>query len=133
MDLSKLNLAVMAEAGTTMEVRHPVTDELLTDDANGKPMTITLLGADSPTFKRAVSDIAQASQGRKKVSAAEIERNTVNALARATLGWSDNWTWDGKPFPYTDENCRKLYAERPWLRTQVDEFIADRSRFFGKA
>jgi|TARA_R110000737_G_scaffold37690_2_gene57487 hypothetical protein len=133
MDLSKLNLAVMAEAGTTMEVRHPVTDELLADDANGKPMTITLLGADSPTFKRAVSDIAQASQGRKKVSAAEIERNTVNALARATLGWSDNWTWDGKPFPYTDENCRKLYAERPWLRTQVDEFIADRSRFFGKA
>ena len=133
MDLSKLDLGKMAETGTELQVRHPVTDEVLTDDVKGEPMTIMVLGADSPTFKRAVSDIAQASQGRKKVSAAEIERNTVNALARATLGWSGNWTWDGKPFPYSDENCRKLYAERPWLRTQVDEFIADRSRFFKKA
>lgn len=132
MDLNDLDLATRAEAGATMEARHPITDEVL-KGADDKPMTLTLLGADSPTFKRAMSDVQQALSGRKKVSTAEAERQAVNALARVTTGWSDNWTWSGEPFPYSPENCRKLYAERPWLRGQVDEFIADRSSFFGKA
>jgi len=132
MDLDILDLSAQAEQGATMELRHPVSDETLMG-ADGKPLTLTVLGADSPTFKRAVNDIQQATQGRKRMSPAEQERNTVNALARATTGWSKNWTWGGKPFEYSEVNCRKLYAERAWVRTQVDEFIADRSRFFEKA
>ncbi|MBM2293743.1 hypothetical protein JQX09_17580 [Sulfitobacter pseudonitzschiae] len=132
MDLNQLDMAEYAAAGAVLEVRHPATDEILMGD-DKKPMTITLLGADSPAFKRAVQDIQAANQKRKNVSPAEQERNTVNALARATVGWSDNWTWDGQPFPYSPENCRRLYSERPWTRTQVDEFIADRANFFVKA
>lgn len=131
-DLDNLDVSADAEKGATLEIRHPVTDEVLRDDA-GNPLTITLMGADSRTFKRAVNDIQMASSARKKVSAAEVERNTVDALARATVGWSDNWTWGGKPFAFSAENCRKLYAERTWVRSQVDEFVADRSQFFTKA
>lgn len=132
MDLKDLDLGVKAEQGATMEVRHPITDEILMG-ADGNPLTIHLLGADGPTFKKAVFDIQQAASTRKKLTPSEQERNNVNALARATVGWSDNWLWDETPFHYSPENCRKLYTERPWVRVQVDEFIADRARFFGKA
>jgi len=132
MDMNNLDLAADAEKGATFSVRHPVTDELLTG-SDEKPLTIQVHGVDSATFKRAVQDINQAASGRKKVSPAEQERQTVNALARATIGWSDNWVWGGEPFKFSPENCRKLYAERAWLRAQVDEFIADRSRFFAQA
>jgi len=133
LDFDDLDLSAQAEEGAVLELRHPVTDETLTGDKDGKPLTITLLGADSATFKRAVNDIQQALSTRKKVTPAEQERNTVNALARATVGWSNNWTWGGKPFEFSAENCRKLYAERSWVRSQVDEFIADRARFFKTA
>ena len=132
MDMNELDLAPGAEAGATMPVCHPVTDEVLKGN-DDNPMTITLMGADSATFKRAIIDIQQATKPGKKLSAAEQERNTINALARITIGWSKNWTWDGKPFEFSAENARRLYAERPWVRGQVDEFIADRSAFFQKA
>ena len=132
MDFDDLDLSAQAEKGATLELRHPVTDEVLTG-ADDKPLTITVLGSDSPTFKRVVGDLAQAAQGRKKFTMAEQERNAVNILARATTGWSDNWVWGGEPFEFSAENCRKLYADRPWARSQVDEFIADRSRFFKQA
>lgn len=131
-DLADLDLSQRAEQGAELEILNPLTYETLVG-SDEKPLVIRLLGADSPTFKRAVQEIQQSAQNKRRVPPAEQERNTVNALARATVGWSDNWVWDGQPFPYTAENCRKLYAERPWLRTQVDEFIADRSAFFGKA
>ena len=129
MDFKDLDVAAHAEEGAVLELRHPYTDEVLMGDSDGKPMTITLLGADSPTFKRAVTDIQQASSKRKRHTPAEQERNVVNALARATVGWSDNFEWDGEPFPFTAENCRRLYTERAWVRSQVDEFMADRSNF----
>lgn len=132
MDMNDLDLAADAEKGATLVVRHPVTDEILLG-SDEKPLTIQLLGVDSATFKRAVQDINVAGNGRKKVSPAEQERQTVNALARATIGWSNNWVWSGEPFKFSPENCRKLYSDRAWLRVQVDEFIADRTRFFGQA
>ena len=132
MDFDDLDLSAQAEKGATLELRHPVTDELLLG-SDDEPLTITVLGAGRTTFKRAVNEIQQANSTRKKITAAEQERNTVNALARATIGWSDNWVWGGEPFKYSAENCRKLYSERSWARSQVDEFIANRARFFTQA
>jgi len=132
MDMDDLDLAPGAEAGATMELRDPYTDEVIRSD-DGEPWTITVMGADSPTFKRAIIDIQQATKPGRKMSPAEQERNTVNALARITIRWSKNWTWGKKPFEFSPENARRLYADRPWVRGQIDEFIADRSAFFRKA
>lgn len=131
-DLSNLDVTAKAADGATYTVLHPADDTELMGGDN-KPMTIHLLGADSPAFKKAVQQIINATGTRKKLSADEQERNAVNALVKATVGWSDNWVWDGKPFLYSVENCRKLYTQRAWIRSQVDEFIAERSNFFTEA
>lgn len=128
MDLSTLDTTSAAETGATLIVRHPVTGEDLKGE-DGNPMTLTLLGADSGAFKRAVSDSMKSNKGRKDLSIADAERSTVDMLARVTTGMSDNWTWDKEPFPFSKENIKRLYTERPWMREQVDAFIADRSNF----
>lgn len=131
-DLSQLDTVAAADTGATMTVRHPVTG----DDLNGaddKPMTLTVLGADSGEFKRAVSDSAKARKPGKVATIADAERATVDMLTRITTGMSGNWTWDGKAFPFSKENVKRLYTERPWLRQQVDEFIADRANFLASS
>lgn len=132
MDLADLDLTAAADKGAALTLRHPVTDEDLTDD-KGNPMRITVLGADSGEFKRIIADLSRKAQGRKKTpTLAEQERQTVDMLARVTTGW-DGIIWEGKALPFTADACRMLYTERPWIRRQVDEFIADTSNFFGKA
>ncbi len=132
MDMNNLDLATDAAKGAVLTIRHPVTDEIL-KGSDEEPLTIRLLGVDSAVFKKAVQDINHTVSGRKRISAAEGERRTTDALVSATVSWSDNWVWDGEPFKFSTENCTKLYTERAWLRIQVDEFIADRSRFFAQA
>lgn len=127
MDMNDLDTVAAADTGATMIVRHPVTGDDLMGD--GKPMTLTVLGADSGEFKRAVSDSAKARKPGKTATIADAERATVDMLTRITTGMSGNWTWDGKAFPFSKDNVKRLYTERPWLRQQVDEFIADRSNF----
>lgn len=127
MDLSKLDTVAAADKGATMTVRHPVTGDDLTE--GDKPMTLTLIGADSGAFKRAVADSIKTAKPGKQANLADVERNTIDILVRVTTGLSDNWKWDGKPFPFSADNVRRLYTERPWIREQVDKFIADRSNF----
>ncbi|KQI67047.1 hypothetical protein AN189_17650 [Loktanella sp. 3ANDIMAR09] len=132
MDLSNLDTVAAANTGATMTVCHPATGEEL-KGADGKAMTLTLMGADSGEFKRAVADSMKTNKGRKQSTLADAERATVDLLTRVTIGMSDNWEWDKKPFPFSKENVRRLYDERPWLRQQVDEFIADRSNFLANS
>jgi hypothetical protein len=132
MDLADLDLTAAADKGAALTLRHPVTDEDLTAD-DGTPMTITLLGSDSGKFKRAFGDLRKKAQGRKgAASDAEIERNTVNILVSVTTGWS-GIVWEGKPLGFSEENAKMLFTARPWIRDQMDAFMADRSNFFGKA
>ena len=128
MDLASLDMEAAADKGATLTLRHPRTDEDLTDD-NGKPMTVTVLGAESGEFKRIIADLHRKAQGRKKSpTLAEQERQTVDMLVRVTTGW-DGIQWEGKALAFNAENCRMVYAERPWIRRQVDEFIADAANF----
>ncbi len=131
MDMNDLDTVAAADSGATMTVRHPVTGDDLMHD--GKPMTLTVLGADSGEFKRAVSDSVKSRKPGKAISVAEAERATIDMLGRITTGMSENWTWDKKPFPFSKDNVKRLYTERPWIRTQVDEFIAERSNFLGNS
>ena len=129
MDLTKL--AVDTD-GTALELRHPVTGEVLYDD-DGKAITITLLGMDSEPFKRAQRAIInkRLQQGQKaKVTAEDLEKEAVDTLVGCTVDWS-GIVLDGKPVPFSKDAARALYtrSDLPFIREQVDSFIAERSNF----
>lgn len=123
MDLS--TLAVSTE-GSELTLTHPVTGAPL-------PVKITLLGTDSPTFRKAQRAIAnrRLKQAKKtSITVEEIENEGIDALVSCTVGWS-GVEIDGKKLDFNPENVRKLYTDLrlPFIREQVDAFIAERANF----
>lgn len=134
MDLSKIDLASAAEQGATMQLKHPVNGQLLFDGEGDhkKAITITLAGRDSERFQRAYRSIQNRRLGRRnkeKQTVEQFENETIELLARATLGWQ-HITLEGAPLEFSEQNARRLYERLPWVREQIDEFIEDRQNFF---
>lgn len=131
MDFKTLDLTPSAEKGSAMVVRHPVTDEDLTD-AKGKPVTITLLGNHSREFRQKVDEMSRRQNKRRNsdnLTLAEAERRAAELLAAVTVSWS-GVEWEGQKLECNRENAEMLYRELPWVRTQVDEFVGDVGNFF---
>lgn len=128
MDLKKFDLTQAADQGATIELLHPVTGEVLTD--KGKPVTITVLGADSKVFKDAVKARTRRALGEKKqkIDLDKTERENAELLAKCTLQWS-GIEEDGKKLDCTFENAVQVYLQYSWIRDQVDEAIGDRANF----
>jgi len=129
MDLASL---AVSQEGQTLELRHPIEGTVLKTD-KGKPITITLVGTDSDVFRKAQRSILDRrlnQKGKTKLSAAELEEEAVTTLISCTLGWS-GIVLDGEELAFNKDNVRKLYSrtDLPWIRDQVDEFIADRANF----
>ncbi len=132
MDFADLDVSSAADSGATLHIEHPTTGEPLFTEA-GKPITVRVKGADSKSFRQEMHRLAEAQAGkRQKVTRAKAETNAIELLASVTIGW-DGIVWEGEPLKFSEENARMLYRERPWLREQVDEFIADRANFFKDA
>ena len=51
MDLSLIKITEQSDAGADMELTHPVTGEVLTQD-DGSPITIHLCGIDSAAYRK---------------------------------------------------------------------------------
>lgn len=123
--------------GRIMIVVHPNGQLLGSIDKDGTPhgSTITLLGADSDEYK----SVRNAS-GNRRLDASvrrgnivagsleEIESDTLDALVAATVSWT-NFKNDGQDIPCTPANVRMVYVKVPWLRRQVDKFVADDANF----
>lgn len=125
MDLSELDAG--KESGEVMKLRHPVSKEEL-------PVTIALVGIDSERFRAASREIINRrlkNQTRRRdtsVKVEEIEAESLEQLAAATLGW-EGVELDGKALPFSHVNALKLYRRLPWVKDQVDTFVADRENF----
>ena len=131
MDLKNLDLRAAAEKGATLTLRHPVTDEDL-KTSKGEPITITVLGSDSREFRRKIDEISRQRQRKKGTpSLAESDRMAAELLASVTRSWF-GIEWEGKALECNAENAEMLYRERPWVRHQVDEFVADVGNFSPK-
>lgn len=61
-------------------------------------------------------------------TAERIEADGIEILANVTVGWQGIEN-GGQPWPFSVENARKLYADFPFIREQVDEFVGDRRNF----
>lgn len=142
MDLSKLDTVSAAAEGATLHLKHPVTgvpllDESLKSDEHpdGAPVTITLLGVDSPEYQaldRRLRNRRLAETGRRgaqvKLTAEQIDNEAVQMLAALTVGWQNVGFGETK-LEFSREAAASLYKKVPWIREQVDEFVADRGNF----
>jgi hypothetical protein len=133
LDLTTLDTATAADAGSIMEVLHPTTGAVLTHEG-GKAVTITLAGQDSARYQGAARASrnrrlkAQQSGRRVQISAEEMENDGIETIVSCTLGW-DGIGVDGAPLPFSPDNARMLYKRLPWLLEQADAFISDRANF----
>ena len=137
MDMSRLNLEVFAEKGATMELLHPVDNDVLTTEENGKgePITISLLGSDSKAFKNKSRELARRRVAKYQKSRNKSVDHTVSdeeaseLLVACTTGWS-GIVVDGEQVEFSEEAAMDLYCKNSWIREQVDAFVGDRASFF---
>lgn len=135
-DLMDLDFAAAASNAKEMELFHHVTGEPLL--IAGKPITFSLLGAQSKEFRAAYNEQSRVEQGRRKQTAETLESREAKSaklLSHATVGWKNVYygkDTDGKPkpLPFTRDNAEMLYRERSWIREQVDAFVADEKNFW---
>lgn len=131
-----LTTLVPADEAMAMEVRHPVTGEVLIDPETKKPVVFRLLSRDSEPFQRAMHHqqnrrMNEAQRNRRsKITSEQIEAEALDLIAACTVGWS-TFSYGGMdPYPFTSANARRLYGEVKAIREQVEAFIADRANFF---
>jgi len=125
MELNKLCTVEAHEAGAACTILDPSTRKP-TD------VIIRLRGMDSKAYRKMRRDadartLAIMASG-ESVEFEKSEGYDIDALASLTLGW-ENIVIDGEPFEFSEENCRKLYADAPNVRDQVNRFVGNRANF----
>lgn len=133
MDLARYDTKALADEGVVMYVRHPGTGEPLLDKDDA-PVTITLAGVDSDRFRDVVrSQTKRRLNGGSAAGAPkpDAEAEAIELLVKCTLAWSGIGLGSDRELECTPENVRAIYSDPrvPWLRQQVDRFIADRANF----
>ena len=130
MDLSSFDTAKSADTGAKMQLRNPADESILLDG-----VFITVAGRDSDRFQkaeRAQTDFrleqSRVSGRPAKLSSAGIEADRIKILVACTLGW-EGIELDGAALEFSADNAEKLYKRLPWVKEQVDRFIADRANF----
>lgn len=135
MDISKFSVDPDNQT-SKMVLLHPITNAPLADD-DGNEASIMLHGPDSTAqkeVKRKFQNKAIKDGVKRKslnISTEQIEAQAIALDVAATAGWK-NISIEGEEFEYSPENAKILYRDYPWIREQVEEFIADRSNFLGK-
>lgn len=100
---------------------------------NLKPVTITVVGTYSKTYRRVQNEnrAKALKQRRSQLTPEQIDAKANEAVAGCIKGW-EGFLSDGKPFPFTRENAIALFEQAPWIREQVEEAMGDHAAFFPK-
>lgn len=129
-DLTSLAL----RADTTLQLKHPVTDELLFEDADAKtiPVTISLHGSASKQYRNALAS----SQGRtlkrqqrgEKVDVATLLKEGMDLLVACSV--TSTLEREGAPVDNADA-FRAMYLDPQysWVKDQVEAATADVANF----
>ena len=143
MDLSTLDVRKAANEGAELELIHPTEGTILREPVPetapegtiGEALVIMLAGTDSEVYREALKSRARQrlNQQKKKNRAEqtdfdEAERKGIELLAKCTMGWR-NISEDGKELQFNVNNAITIYTKYPWIKEQVDVFMADRSNF----
>lgn len=127
------NLDTLALKDTVeLQLKHPVTEELLFADAEQtKPVSIVLFGTSSKQYRNAVTAMQNRAlkRGKKTPTAEEMREESVRLLV-ACSEKAVNLSYKGAPLDNA-EAFRELYNDPSysWLKEQVDAGLGDVSNF----
>lgn len=133
MDLSDFDTIAASDEGAWLSLQNPKTLTTLVDK-EGKESRIRLAGIDSEIYKtgqrKAQNRRLSIPRGRRNqnMTAEELDAEALDLLVACTLEF-ENIQVDKKEMDATPANVRVVYTRFPWIREQVDQFIADRGNF----
>jgi hypothetical protein len=115
-----------------LQLRHPVTEELLFADAEKtKPVQIVLWGTSSKQYRTAINAMQNRQLKRgKKTATAEVMREEGVELLTACSQRAENLTYNEDKLD-SPEAFRGLYSDDKfaWVKAQVDEALGDIANF----
>jgi hypothetical protein len=136
-DLEALTTVSLSEQGAFLHLTHPGTG-LKLNNGDGQPMGLLLRGKDSTVVAAKEREISQrridgalAVGRRPRIDANSLNVDAIELLVAATKEVR-NLVLRGQPVANTPQAFTQLYTDFPWIREQVDTFIADRANFLGK-
>ena len=128
MDLASLSIR-QAEEGVTLTLKHPVTGGILTN-TDGAAITLTVIGQDAAKYRQARNAlIEKRPTGKTQLPMSYLEAESLELSCAAVIGWSDNVVLDGQALAFSPANVRRVFVLLPWIKEQVDDFVAERSHF----
>jgi len=125
-DLSALDTRKGAEAGFELQLKHPVTGEILAG------WLLKIRGYDAPAYQEVLREHQRRRLERsrnKRITVEELEAESLEAAAVLVMGWPDQFNLEGQPFAWSEANARALLGRFPWIREQVETGAADRGNF----
>jgi hypothetical protein len=133
-DLSHFETRKYADEGVDFQLVSPKTGPVIGSD--GKPVTFRIGGIDSPRIKAAVRERREARAkdradafNRGETPAFDPEQDAIEDLTIMTLGWSDNFSLDGKPCPFSKDAVRDIYTRFPSILEQMADKAGGRVNF----
>ena len=130
----EFDTVALSDGGAVMEVEAP-NGVVPRGDDGAALMTITLLGSDSTAYRKAQNAQLNKRLAKRnvKLTAEELEAETIDTLAACTVGWTGFVGEDGQPVPCSAKNAAMLYRKYPFIREQADRFINERQNFLPKS
>jgi hypothetical protein len=134
MDLKSLDTVSSSDEGAWLTLLHPKTNAPLVDEKTGKEAQIRLAGSDSEIYRsaqrKAQNKRLSLPRGRRNqnLTAEELEAEALDILSLCTLEFQ-GIILEGEALVCTQQTAKNLYTRFPWIREQVDVFIADRANY----
>ncbi len=124
--------ALSTKDTTTIQLRHPVTDELIfADEAKKKPVQITVYGPGSSVYRNAITAMQNRQLKRnKKAMTAETLREEATELLVACSVSAENFDYKGVALT-TKAAWTEMYNDSSiaWVREQVESAQGDVASF----
>ena len=129
MDLNTLDVVKLANEGTVLELLHPATGDVLTDEKGKEPKAffLRLLGSDSDIYRNTIKRRFERNQNKKnqKLDLDDAQLKAAELLAKCTT--EVYLIEDGKPIECSLSEMTRVYLKYPWVREQAESAMSDRS------
>jgi len=121
------------EDSVEITLHHPVSGEVLLNDDDDSPMTISVISSLSKKYKERLFEMSRSSMKKEVFSGDEPGFNelyefSVDFLADMTTGW--NITLMGKSPEYSKDAAKELYSDYAWVKEQVDAGVSNAVNVF---
>ena len=124
-----MELTTLTPSERVIDIVHPVTQEPL-------GIKVTLVSIEDGRLKRIKRKIQderfRLEAKGKHLKSEDVEENSFLILHAAVTGWqwSGDATFNGEKPEYNLKNLKEVLGKLPWMRSQIEEAIADESAFF---